>query len=148
MDRAMKAGLKDWQRQGLPMTYQLHWIREPEVEERWKRGELDAGQPVKFYRHSDRIPPSFTIDASELGPEFAGKGECKVVPVRISPDSTIGTAPEGVPQGAGMPRAVSTPSAAPPKIEPVAPAPAPAAPSPPPPPAGAGDVLDASEVQE
>merc|ERR1712054_348959 len=45
---------------------------------------------ARFYRHSDRIPPSFKIDATELGPEFAGYDMCKVVPVRMAPERTIG----------------------------------------------------------
>uniref|UniRef100_A0A7S1LBF5 Uncharacterized protein n=1 Tax=Alexandrium catenella TaxID=2925 RepID=A0A7S1LBF5_ALECA len=144
MENAMKAGLKDWQREGLPMTFQLHWIRETSIEEKWKKGELDADRPVRFYRHSDRIPPSFTLDPSDLGSEFAGKSQIKVVPVRISPDSTLGA--EGLEGGfvGGPP---------PPRPEAAAPAPAaeraPAKLEPAPAPAAApATIVDASEVQE
>uniref|UniRef100_A0A7S4Q9R7 Uncharacterized protein n=1 Tax=Alexandrium monilatum TaxID=311494 RepID=A0A7S4Q9R7_9DINO len=143
MENAMKAGLKDWQREGLPMTFNLHWIRQTELEERWKKGELDANRPVKLYRHSDRVPPSFTLDASDLGPEFAGKGQVKVVPVRISPDSTLGEGAEGGYAGAA-------PAPPPPRPAPApAPAPAPVKTEPAPAPVTApATIVDASEVIE
>mmetsp|Transcript_100447 Transcript_100447/g.313035 ORF Transcript_100447/g.313035 Transcript_100447/m.313035 type:complete len:144 (-) Transcript_100447:86-517(-) len=143
MENAMKAGLKDWQREGLPMTFQLHWIRQTELEEKWKKGELDSNRAVKFYRHSDRVPPSFTLDPSDLGPEFSGKSNIKVVPVRISPDSTLGS--EGQDGGfAGGPPAPAPPRPAP---TPAAPAPVPKEPAPAPVTAPA-TIVDASEVIE
>mmetsp|Transcript_174833 Transcript_174833/g.425373 ORF Transcript_174833/g.425373 Transcript_174833/m.425373 type:complete len:125 (-) Transcript_174833:7-381(-) len=122
MENAMKAGLKDWQREGLPTTFNLHWIRQTELEDKWKKGELDANRPVRFYRHSDRVPPSFELDPSELGPEFSGKGQIKVVPVRISPDSSLGA--EGLEGGfeGGPPPPRPAPAPAPVAAAPAAPA--------------------------